>query len=147
MYQEMDLFDPYDYASSDSDYDDSSDSASSNSDYDLDTRAIFCNRDVIDDTDDSCDFAYSTDWDESDDDVSNDYNFTHEPEDYYPPQKSDTPHGKTEKDQKRREQKMESTKFVKSLNSKDFNTWQKNKKNKSRKANQKWNHSEVSQII
>lgn len=48
----MDLFDPYDYASSDSDYDDYSDSASSKPDYDdLDTRAIFCNRDVIDDTD------------------------------------------------------------------------------------------------
>jgi hypothetical protein len=122
------------------------------SDYESDKfeAAVFCNRDVLDDSSSDSGieyFAHGTDLDEPDYDLSNDYNFTDDVEGYYLSHKLDVPHGKTAKDRKRREQKMESIKFVKSLNSKDFNTWQKNKKNKSAKANKKWQFCEVSQII
>ena len=112
---------------------------------DANVCAMICNPDALDDS--SSESGYYTDLDELDYDLSNDYNFTNEPEDYYLLRKLDAPHGKTAKDQTRREQKMESTKFMKSLNLKEFNTWQKNKKNKSIKANKKWQFCEISQIV
>jgi hypothetical protein len=72
--------------------------------------------------------------------------FTHESEDFCALPKVDMVHGKT-KDQRRILRKKKMIQFVKSLDCNEFNFWEKHKKNKSMKANKKWNHCEMSQIL
>ncbi len=89
-------------------------------------------------TDDECDYYLN--------DAPIRYDFTHESEDYQTPQKL-TRHGKPKKDQERLWRKKKFINLVKHMNANEFNCWEKSKKNKSLKANKKWNHCEISQIL
>jgi hypothetical protein len=127
----------YDFLNGDNqdNYDSSSDDG--NNSY---NRVVFCNSD---DSSSECG-TYYTDFSSEQSFTYSD--FTHELEDFCALPKVDVLHGKA-KDQRRLLRKKNMIQFVKSLNGNELNLWEKHKKNKSMKANKKWNQCEMSQIL
>jgi hypothetical protein len=150
----MDNFDPADYTDHDSDYPYSSEEDTNIRHFDYDTD------DSYQDNESLCicalcclefaclEFARFLEFAEPDYNLSDEFCVDQDScDDFYSPEKLARP-GKPQKDRKRLDRKKKYIQFLKSFNtSKDLNSWKKQTKNKSLKANKKWQDCEMSQVL